>query len=78
MQNLNSNMELLILYPTPSLSISTILFKFQYGATNIITIRIFFVFVPPFKFQYGATNIFSLMFPSNNSTYLNSNMELLI
>ena len=52
-------MELLIyghLHPT---ILFLLLFKFQYGATNILITRQMQTDITKFKFQYGATNISS-------------------
>ena len=38
-----------------------ILFKFQYGATNINLEELTNFYNPKFKFQYGATNIDNIL-----------------
>ena len=37
--------------------LAIILFKFQYGATNILIVWYSILRIRVFKFQYGATNI---------------------
>ena len=39
------------------IEVTTALFKFQYGATNIVSFHDEYLKSNPFKFQYGATNI---------------------
>ena len=50
-------MELLILGLNSHYELEEHLFKFQYGATNIIFTPTKFISNLVFKFQYGATNI---------------------
>ena len=59
--NLNSNMELLISCTFLTLHFP-VLFKFQYGATNIILQLSYYSSFHQFKFQYGATNIHVIIF----------------
>ena len=54
------------------------LFKFQYGATNILPYFLISVTIYTFKFQYGATNMQMEEAKKEVEAYLNSNMELLI
>ena len=55
-----------------------VLFKFQYGATNIYLKILITSNETTFKFQYGATNIQVLGVDYMAINNLNSNMELLI
>ncbi len=50
-------MELLICISRCIIEIDNIIFKFQYGATNIGGKQNLTVVNERFKFQYGATNI---------------------
>ena len=50
-------MELLILGLNSHYELEEHLFKFQYGATNIIFTPTKFISNLVFKFQYGATNM---------------------
>ncbi len=50
-------MELLIFLLVLTASAKITLFKFQYGATNILLLDENVAYDSPFKFQYGATNI---------------------
>ena len=50
-------MELLIFLLVLTASAKITLFKFQYGATNIVRYNTLQKYGYTFKFQYGATNI---------------------
>ena len=77
--NLNSNMELLISGEFKRYERDLNTFKFQYGATNITYVSVFYFTFKVFKFQYGATNIDCLILDDlRPSCNLNSNVELLI
>ena len=54
-------MELLISGKALTTWLSTITFKFQYGATNINLEELTNFYNPKFKFQYGATNIDNIL-----------------
>ena len=50
-------MELLICISRCIIEIDNIIFKFQYGATNMAWLQMALLAIILFKFQYGATNI---------------------